>query len=200
MKVYAMSDPRTNEVRYVGITANTLPKRRSLHVYRAKRSDRNDPVCLWIRELIADGLRPNIFLLEETDDPLREHWWIAYFRSFGSSLTNGNGGGLGNEFIPTEVRKKIADTLTGRKLGPHSPEHKARISASNTGKTHSEETRAKLREARLKQDNPAKKLTDAQAESIRRDYHYHTISQKALAEKYGVSQGTISNIILHKFY
>ena len=48
--------------------------------------------------------------------------------------------------LSPEQRLKISKTLTGKKRGPHSSIHRQRISEANTGKTHSVETRQKLRE------------------------------------------------------
>jgi hypothetical protein len=56
-----------------------------------------------------------------------------------------------------ETKKKISETLTGRKNGPPTDETKRKISEAQLGKVVSEETKNKLREVR-KHQTP---ITDA---------------------------------------
>lgn len=67
--VYALHDPFTDEVRYVGITGHSLGKRRSEHVSRFKvainslspSADPNRPLNKWLAEL--NFFSPNISAL-----------------------------------------------------------------------------------------------------------------------------------------
>lgn len=58
--VYGLTDPRNGEIRYVGQTVQTLPKR--LHGHLGKPMSTVGP---WIAELKADGLKPLIVALRE---------------------------------------------------------------------------------------------------------------------------------------
>lgn len=63
--IYALRDPSTGEVRYVG-KANNPQARLKSHM-RAARS-RNTPVYCWIRSLKDKGLEPQMEVLEWTED------------------------------------------------------------------------------------------------------------------------------------
>lgn len=87
--IYALCDPDTENVRYVGVTAD-IKRRMNQHV-----SPANNPgtqVSKWINELSARRKRPSIVTLEQCDDPLAasdaERKWITYHLSTGSLLLN----------------------------------------------------------------------------------------------------------------
>lgn len=85
--IYALSDPRTGEIRYVGKT--TRPGGRFL----AHRNGHSAPqVRDWILSLRADGLAPAVTILEHvangTDVTSRERWWVAEMERNGASLLN----------------------------------------------------------------------------------------------------------------
>lgn len=93
-KVYALRDPRTSEVRYVGMTHRR--ERLNEHVYRPKR-ERTHVAC-WIKSLSAEGLRPEMVTLEEgigASWAECEQYWIAVLRTLGARLTNHTDGGEG---------------------------------------------------------------------------------------------------------
>ena len=86
-QIYTLSDPRTEEVRYVGITKLELRKRLTRHVSLARRRP-GYHVSSWIHQLLERKLRPVITLIETTDNPERERYWIQHYRSLGARLTN----------------------------------------------------------------------------------------------------------------
>lgn len=49
--------------------------------------------------------------------------------------------------LSEETKKKISESWKGKKRGPFSDEHRQKIADARKGKTHSEETRQKMREA-----------------------------------------------------
>ena len=55
--------------------------------------------------------------------------------------------------ISDETKKKIATTLTGRKIGPFSDEHKRKIGLALKGKPKSDEHRERIKLARAKQES-----------------------------------------------
>lgn len=100
MSLYVLLDPREPgffTARYVGATNSSLSRRLGQHLAPSKlRLD--TPVATWLRELVAEGLRPLIALLERV--PLPE--WregeirqIKALRDAGHPLVNGHEGGTG---------------------------------------------------------------------------------------------------------
>lgn len=92
--IYTLSDPVTNEIRYVG-KANDIKKRLNCHMTRSnliKTSHKNS----WIKSLIKKGLKP---IIEPIDEVLVSDWefweiyWISQFKTWGYSLTNLTNGG-----------------------------------------------------------------------------------------------------------
>lgn len=73
-KVYGLTDPRTDAIKYVGCTSmNWVSSRLSAHVSHAKMAKvdgrvRNDRKTLWIRELLTLGLRPETIVLQTAFD------------------------------------------------------------------------------------------------------------------------------------
>lgn len=125
--IYALIDPLTQLVRYVG-KSNHPRIRLAQHVTESRRlgTHRN---C-WINSLVELGLRPILEVIEEVPTELwemceRRH--IAWFRNEGYDITNATDGGDGAQ--------------KGRKL---SPQHSAKISAANKGRIITEEHRMKL--------------------------------------------------------
>lgn len=96
VRIYKLVDPRTDTVRYIGMTVQRLCKRLCGHVHHAKHN--NSIRDKWIKELLNLRLRPIISLVEEVDKSLwqkREKYWIAYYRKV-SNLTNICDGGNGS--------------------------------------------------------------------------------------------------------
>lgn len=121
--VYALIDPRTYQIRYVGQTIQELKQRLAEHVSLAKRNKvKNQHVYNWISQLLRRDLEPRIVLLEKTTNELvtdREKYWINHLLKNGNALTNKN-------------------------LDPHE--------VHNKGIPHKPETIRKLRLAKKKQD------------------------------------------------
>lgn len=85
--IYALRDPQTSYVRYVG-KANNPSKRLSAHISRSKIS--NIHSANWIRNLVENKMRPIMDILEICEDEKwedREKFWIAYYRDI-YDLTN----------------------------------------------------------------------------------------------------------------
>lgn len=86
--VYTLSDPRTNEVRYVGCTLD-VKRRFNDHM---RNQEGNSRKRAWIDELKAQGLQPVLFVLEdelkEAEAFNHEAYWIVQYRDHGASLLN----------------------------------------------------------------------------------------------------------------
>lgn len=174
-RAYVLSDPQTNEIRYVGVTHQKTHVRLAGHIYASKKGRSHR--ATWIRSLLARGVRPILIVIEEGSD---ENWqeaeriWIAHYRSLGTRLVNATDGGEGTlwwnpspeQRILAGQRAKIVHTGRKRSLEarenisraqrewagerkprpPRSEETRARMSASQKGKKASEETKRRLSE------------------------------------------------------
>ena len=114
--IYALVDPLTAEVRYVG-RANDLHRRMYAHIYNAKHGQKSYKAN-WIRKVLASGKRPEILIIEtcnENNWRAAETFWIASLRAAGFRLTNNSDGGECGprwDLLPEEVRKKQADNVS----------------------------------------------------------------------------------------
>jgi hypothetical protein len=90
--VYALCEPDTDEIRYIGQTAD-LKGRMVTHLCPspAQNGGRFD----WIRELKSKGLAPTVRVLEEVEPEqalTREAYWISHYQEQGAPLFNGRPG------------------------------------------------------------------------------------------------------------
>lgn len=192
--VYCLKDPRTMQIRYVGITSESLDRRLTNHCSAAKRNPTR-PVCAWINHLAADQMVPLIEALEEVSSGeeayAREVHWISTLRAEGKPILNCTDGGLGwaGHTHSPEARRKISKAnrgkpisaqqrqrqsmaMTGRKL---TEDHKAKVSIAAKGRKISDMTCARMSEARTGVPSPKTSgalngraiLTPEQAELIR---------------------------------
>lgn len=143
--IYGLVDPRTETVRYVGVTKRTVKHRLRGHLSHAA-SGKNFPVCRWIRKLKTAGLAPFPIAIEITTDREREVFWVSFYRQQGFTLLNCNAGGGGNVDAQPETREKMRQAQLGKKL---SPEHIEKIRRANTGRVMLRESIEKARRARI---------------------------------------------------
>lgn len=89
LTIYALLDPRTQDVRYVGQTVN--PERR-LGEYAECRAHRNVRLYRWLDGLRRRGLEPVMRTLESGLSPVQadqqEAYWIRRFRAEEAPLLN----------------------------------------------------------------------------------------------------------------
>lgn len=89
MIIYALIDPRSNLVRYIGKTSNRK-KRFGFHV----RNYDVTPKGKWIQELKALGLQPVLRVIETINSNDRQWWrviedkWITLYREKGFPILN----------------------------------------------------------------------------------------------------------------
>lgn len=168
--IYALKEPDTGEIRYVG-KADDPRERLRVHLCDKKRNHRTN----WINSLAGKPV------LEVVDEVPVEHWpqlevaYIEFFREQGCNLVNGTLGGeghsgpltpehcasisagkIGKKFtlehcknisaghlgkkLTLEHCAKLSAVLKGKKRGPFSPERCAKLSAAQTGKKKSPRT------------------------------------------------------------
>lgn len=137
--IYALIDPRTNEIKYIGHARN-VDKRYKQHCDIMNPKYSNLHKKNWIKQLFDINLKPIIRVIEECDNSnynLRERYWIKYYRDLGCKLTNLTDGGEGNlGYFPSKfTRKKMSDA---RRKWLESNEHYMK------GKHPTEETRKKM--------------------------------------------------------
>lgn len=87
--VYGLLNPITEELFYVGQTRKRREFRLLEHIEKAV-GDSSLPVHNYIRDMIAQGRIPEIFVLERVGDPARadesEVRWIGHFGAYSESL------------------------------------------------------------------------------------------------------------------
>ena len=144
-KIYYLSDPITNDIRYIGYTGNTLDARLKKH----KELSKYDKTyrANWVKSLLNKNLSPIIGLIEndipEDSVAQAEIDYIYIFRRLGVNLVNGTDGGIGgkNHTITDETRIKLSIAGKGRRL---SEAAKLKISRANSGRVHSDESKKKM--------------------------------------------------------
>ncbi len=105
--IYALIDPRMNQVRYIGQTVN-LALRIGAHISEAVNRDIGYR-AKWIKELLDAGLRPEIEpidLVSIAEATEREKFWITEFRRRGCNLTNMVYGGPDGKTIQHPKQKR----------------------------------------------------------------------------------------------
>lgn len=136
--IYALVDPLTKAVRYVGKTKNSLTKRLRDHIKDSHRvmtktgRRKVNKRYAWIISLINKGELPTITLLEtvsSVDANDAECSWISQFPNLTNMTPGGDGG----------------DTNTGRKFGARSAEQLKRIADGTRAAMKEENVRAKCR-------------------------------------------------------
>lgn len=157
--IYTLSDPRTGQVRYVGVTFRGKARFRE-HLSRAVTGGKTHRDN-WIRSLIAINLRP-VYLIIETGRgdgwQEAERHWIARYRET-SRLTNLTDGGDGSPgYVPAlELRAKWramragvsypVGRIPGMRGKHHTSEAREKIRQAGMGRKHTAETKIKLSRA-----------------------------------------------------
>jgi group I intron endonuclease len=113
--IYKLIDPITNDIRYIGLTFNSLKQRLSSHMSEPGTSHK----CNWISKLKKEGLKPIIESLEENISSYeevceREIYYINYYKSIGCNLTNMATGGNKNKKMSDETRIKMSNSAKNR--------------------------------------------------------------------------------------
>lgn len=175
--IYALTDPRDGQIRYVGKTFN-LESRFRGHLKEKIGSKKNN----WIHGLKTAGLAPSIELLEtvecksDSDWAEVERFWISTLSFYGFRLLNLTSGGDSGFSMSPETRAKISRIASNRPLSwrinksqqrknlpqsvrdiiseknklrpPPSAETRLKMSQSQKGKKHKPETYLKMAESR----------------------------------------------------
>lgn len=109
--IYTLSDPITNEIRYIGFTTRTLKERLREHIKDAQIFKNKRHSYNWINKLLKNNTVPVIEELDvcEINNVKKyEIYWIAQFKAWGFRLVNASEGGEGlNGYKRTEKQKAI---------------------------------------------------------------------------------------------
>lgn len=120
--VYALIDPESREVRYVGETVRKAAIRMSQHL-RAAKEKTTPPVNAWMRGLVERGGLPEMLELEEYADRQAMHdgecYWITQFKAMGARLLNVAEGGSSRKGYrhSAETRERWSRERRGEKAG-----------------------------------------------------------------------------------
>lgn len=92
-KIYALLDPTSKTIRYIGLTIVPLNQRLKNHIYAAKTRSTNRRIN-WINSLKE---KPIIILIDEIISEEVEWWleeyWVSQFKTWGFQLVNSTDGG-----------------------------------------------------------------------------------------------------------
>lgn len=116
LRIYALCEFPSWEVRYVGKTTQFVGERHKAHIRDAKRGQKR-PVSYWLRKKLAAGeflaVKHLEWLTTADDWQARERFWIAKYRAEGCNLLNLTDGGEGfHGLTMTQSHKdKIAAAL-----------------------------------------------------------------------------------------
>jgi hypothetical protein len=155
-EVYALADPRTGAIRYVGWSYDAAQRFKD-HLKCARNGRGRTRSANWIRSLLRIDLEPLQVIVETGigEWAEAERRWIRYYRRIGADLTNhtdGGGGVPGMKHSPETIeklrrREVSAETrarMSAAAKARSTPEYRAHLAALRTGTHPSSETRAKL--------------------------------------------------------
>ncbi len=87
--IYALTDPDSGDIRYVGRTRSNPWKRYAEHIVNMHGSS---PKVEWVRSLHRQRKVPGLKILEENipsnEDTNRERWWVDYCHAQGHAVVN----------------------------------------------------------------------------------------------------------------
>lgn len=104
--IYTLTDPITNQIRYVGKT-NNIVQRYKAHLNKAKRHQKH--MFNWINALKKEGLKPIMEIIDVVSIEEWKFWeqyWISQLKTWGFKLINYTNGGDGCTFANQTSYKK----------------------------------------------------------------------------------------------
>ncbi len=177
--VYALRDPFTGHVRYVGWSIAPLARLRR-HMKEARCGTTHK--CRWLASL--PGVWPLLHILESGfGDPAEpEIRWIAEMRKRGYDLTNATAGGDGVIDPSPELRHLRSELARGRRP---SEETRQKLAEASRNRTTKEITRAKLRaimKARYASQQERQKISD-RMRGVRRSEEFREMRRRLQTAK-----------------
>jgi hypothetical protein len=206
--IYALVDPGTGQVRYIG-KANDVAKRLKAHL-RAARKGSKTYCARWLSGLLQEGRDPVVEILEEV---AAEGWieaerrWIAHYTDAAAPLTNltaGGDGAIPNEINGDEYRRRVSAGVRrwaatdpdykekcgratrGKKLPP---EWRAKIGAAQVGKKIAPEAIAKAKQTKGQKAYPKRAMPAEHKEKLRRILTGRVVSAETRAKLSAARKG-----------
>lgn len=115
--IYTLSDPRTNQIRYVGKTVKSLKERLSNHV--CLRKNEVNYRTNWIKSILKSG---NVPIINQIDCTIwsksqdLEIYWIKKFKDEGYSLVNSTKGGEGCVGVKKSLETRLKNSNSMRRI------------------------------------------------------------------------------------
>lgn len=106
--IYALIDPRNNQIRYIGQT-NNIKRRYTKHLTDSRNIKRPNKNHSWIKSLLNLNLKPEQIILDVVEFHEWEFWekhYISLYKSWGFKLNNHTEGG-GNVGYNYKQKDKI---------------------------------------------------------------------------------------------
>lgn len=192
---------KVNGKAYVGQTRRSLSTRRKEHIRHARQEWRTK--MLFHKALVKYG--EDAFEWQEvacSDDvealDCAEREWIVHLNSMDPSGYNLETGGSRNKFLSDKTKRLLSEKNMGHSV---SEETRAAISNSKRGQVYAPRTvehKLKLSQVKRGELNPHSKLTNEQVQIIKSLIGRQ--SQSSIAEKFGISQSTVSAISVGKLW
>ena len=185
-KIYSLSDPISNEIKYIGLTKMSLKDRLRKHIDSSRIAKDGCNRERWVKSLLLEDKKPDIETIEELDtyDFSIEKYWIQQMRSWGFDLTN---------VTDKEKADMCFKTMKGRIV---SRETRLKMSIAFTGRRHTEESKRKMSE------NSGRRIRQYDLDgNFIKEYRSITEAKKSL----GVRSYSISHVLsgrsktAHKF-
>lgn len=196
-RIYALVDPTSLEIRYVGKTVKSIKYRLDQHIRLSRCNDQTHK-SKWIRSLTKEGYSPYVFELEVAIENWQEseQFWIAYLRSIGCRLTNYTDGGDGvlGRKLSDETKRKIGDKHLGKFV---SAEARAKMSLAKKGKKHSATHSARIVSSRNKfNEQVEERLTDyIESGASIFDLNKAGFSNRSIGRRFGVSHHAVRTML-----
>ena len=122
--IYALIDPDTKEIRYIGMSSCGLS--RPMEHRKLKNLKDTSHKKNWIKKLLKDNKMYEIIILEtlESSDTLssREIFWIAHYKAQGANLTNLTDGGEGSPGYKFSQESKDKISASRKEFFSNNPE------------------------------------------------------------------------------
>ncbi len=199
--IYALCDPHTGEVRYVGKSDDPARRFRQhlepgqLNRYKSRKNS-------WIKGLLTQGFEPILDILDVVPSDQADHAeqeYIGLWRYLvGDRLLNGTDGGDGGAITDPEAKARIRAAHLGAKA---STETRARMSASALRRCADPKERARLASIGNGKPpvltgvkNPKAKLDEDAVREMRR-LHTGGMTGVELALKFNVTPANVSFIV-----
>lgn len=164
--VYALKDPRTKEIRYIGKSCVGLERPKSHCSPSRLKGDGMTYKSNWIKSLLKLNLKPLIEVIEECDDheslKIRELFWIEFY-SKTCKLVNSTTAKEGSAFLTDSTKQKLKNAKKKFKESPEYKNYIENISRNSKKLWKNKELRNKLIEIKKdlwKDPNYRKMMSD----------------------------------------